>query len=87
MTQAFQWFLRAAEGGHAEAQFNVALSYGQGNGVAEDQVEGLKWLILSASGGYSKAAEVRNIVVQQYSRSQIGEAERRAAEWRSTKEG
>jgi hypothetical protein len=83
VTQAFHWFILAAEGRHTEAQFNVAISYGQGNGVAEDQVEGLKWLILSTSGGYSKAAEVRSVVVQQY---QISEAERRAAQWPSTKE-
>lgn len=87
VTEAFHWFLRAAERGHAEAQFNVAISYGQGNGIAENQVEGLKWLILSASGGYSKATEVRNVVGQQYSRSQVSEAERLATQWRSAKEG
>jgi len=34
--QAVSWYRRAAEAGHADAQFNLGVCYSNGDGVAKD---------------------------------------------------
>ncbi len=55
--EAFQLFKKAAENGHAEAQFAVATFYeiGEENVVEEDENEEIKWLKLAADDGNGKA--------------------------------
>ena len=55
---AFRWELRAAEGGHVDAQVNTAYNYVHGEGVAVDDAATVAW--------YEKAAE-RGDRVAQYS--------------------
>jgi len=47
--EALKWFLKAAEQGHAEAQFNTGVCYENGQGVPQDYAEAVRW--------YRKAAE------------------------------
>ena len=42
-TQAVYWFRKAAEQGHAEAQFQLGLCYSDGNGVERDKNTALYW--------------------------------------------
>ena len=56
MVQAFEWFRKAAEQGHAGAQFSLGTCYYSGLGVAEDIVQGIEW--------YRKAAEQGNADAQ-----------------------
>jgi len=48
---AFRWELRAAEGGHLDAQVNAACAYIEGAGVAVDDAAGVAWLEKVAEGG------------------------------------
>ncbi len=53
--RAFQLFLRAAEGGHADAQYEVGKCFGWGSGVACNNLECDKWLRLAAQQGHIDA--------------------------------
>ncbi|CAO3607174.1 unnamed protein product [Mucor hiemalis] len=53
--QAFYWYQRAAQGGHAEAMFRIAWAYRNGLGVAEDVVLSNVWLRRSAELGHAPA--------------------------------
>ena len=50
------WYRRAAEAGHADAQFNLGYMYNTGEGVAQDYTEALAW--------YRRAAEQRHARAQ-----------------------
>lgn len=47
--QAFQWFLKAAEQGHAKAQLEVGYSYGVGRGTSKDRYKAFSWYQKSAN--------------------------------------
>jgi TPR repeat protein len=53
---AYQEFLAAAQAGHADSQFNVALMYEQGIGVQKNEKEAVVW--------YGKAAAQGNMAAQ-----------------------
>jgi TPR repeat protein len=52
---AYAAFLAAAEDGHADSQFNVALMYEKGIGVGKDEKEALVWYGKSALQGNANA--------------------------------
>ena len=56
--EAFKWYTRAAEAGHAPAQFNLGVYYLNGNGVKVDKHEAVKW--------YTRAAEAGHVIAQYY---------------------
>jgi len=41
--EAVKWYRKAAEQGHAEAQYKLGLSYRYGVGVPEDAAESARW--------------------------------------------
>lgn len=45
------WFFRAAEQGHADAQFNLGLLYLNGEGVVQNTSKAVEWFIRSAEQG------------------------------------
>ena len=47
----FQWLLRAAENGHAEAQSHVGTGYELGHGVSRNIQEAIRWYRLAAEQG------------------------------------
>ena len=49
------WYLKAAEQGHASAQFNLAFLYSKGYGVPQDYFEARKWLLRAADQGHAPA--------------------------------
>ena len=53
--KAFRWYLRAAQQGHALAQFKVSVAYERGLGVDKDLYEAFKWRYLSLVRGYTAA--------------------------------
>lgn len=55
LSQAYKEFLTAAQAGHADSQFNVALMYEQGIGVAKDEKEAVVWYGKSAAQDNSAA--------------------------------
>ncbi len=52
---AYAAFLAAAEEGHADSQFNVAVMYEKGIGVGKDEKEAVVWYGKSASQGNASA--------------------------------
>src|SRR5690606_28347767 len=52
---AFQWFLKAAQQGHAEAQEEVARRYDSGNGVEKNPQQAFQWNQKAAAQGSRSA--------------------------------
>lgn len=50
--QAAEWYLKAANQGHAKAQNNLGALYAQGHGVEKNQAKAIEWYTKSASQGY-----------------------------------
>jgi Sel1 repeat len=57
MTNAFAWYLKAAEQGNAQAQLSVAACYLHGQGVAQDSQEAMRWQRLAAVRPSPKSTE------------------------------
>jgi hypothetical protein len=53
--RAFSLFLRAAEAGHAEAQYGLGRCFYQGSGVPKNYAEAIIWFRRSAEQGHAKA--------------------------------
>jgi len=49
--QGAEWYRKAAERGHSDAQYNLGFMYLLGEGVPADPEEGLRWLNRSADQG------------------------------------
>ena len=61
-TKAVKLFRKAAEKGHADAQYHLGLCYDQGIGVPKDKSEAEYWYRKAAKGGNSKAkSKLENI--------------------------
>jgi len=55
MCLAFEWFSKAAQKGLVEAQYEVALCYESGHGVANNQQLATSWYMTAAEAGYAEA--------------------------------
>jgi TPR repeat protein len=55
--EAAKWYRKAAEQNDADAQYNLAICYERGDGVAEDWVEAYKWLLLATRQGHKAPRE------------------------------
>jgi len=53
--EAAEWYRKSAEGGFAQAQYNLGAMYGKGKGVEQDYVETAKLHRKSAAAGYAAA--------------------------------
>jgi TPR repeat protein len=53
--KAATWLRRAAEAGHARAQYLLGLSYSRGRGVVQDDAEAERWFSRAASQAYAPA--------------------------------
>jgi len=53
--QAAEWFGKAAEQGHADAQYNLGELYNKGRGVKKDKKIAQKWYEAAAAQGHVKA--------------------------------
>lgn len=51
----FEWWMRAAQDGEPRAQFMVARSYKNGDGVGRDEDEAFVWFLASAQQGFLPA--------------------------------
>ena len=53
--QALQWFRKAADQGHAKAQFSLGLMHDRGEVVAQDHAQAVRLYRLAAAQGHMKA--------------------------------
>ena len=50
-TESGKWYRKAAEQDHHAAQLYLGVYLAQGQGVEQDVVEGLQWILLAKRGG------------------------------------
>ncbi len=53
---AAEWYKKAADQGHARAQYNLGMMYQHGEGVDQDDKAAVKWLTKAAEQGLREAA-------------------------------
>ena len=53
---AVQWFTKAAALGYRDSQFDLAVLYERGMGVAQSGAEALKWYLIAAGSGDAPSA-------------------------------
>lgn len=56
--EAFEYYLKAARQGDAEAQYNLGVCYRKGYGVEKDLTEAVKWLRKAADQGFAEAQDM-----------------------------
>ena len=71
---AVEWYRKAADRGHAQAQFNLSAMYANGHGVPQDFSEALRWLRKAHAQGFEQAAGAIEQVLQMQRRQQQGAA-------------
>jgi TPR repeat protein len=79
--KAYRSWFPDAEQGDANAQFNLGIMYGKGEGVPEDYVKTYMWWLLAKAQGDKEAAGNLNIVKKRMNTAQIGKAQALASEW------
>ncbi len=57
-SRAAYWYRKAAQQGHARAQFNMAVLHLRGHGVDRDPVEAYAWLLQSAAQGHEGSGDL-----------------------------
>jgi hypothetical protein len=72
----------AAEQGSADAQLNLGVMYGQGQGVAQDYIQAHMWFNLAGASGNADGIKYRDIVAGKMTPDQIAESERLTREWK-----
>jgi len=77
---AVKWWTLAAEQGFADAQNNLGVMYAVGEGVIQNFVYAHMWGNIAASNGHETGDELRDIVAEEMTASQIEEAEKLARE-------
>ncbi len=55
LASAVEWYRKAADKGHVQAQYSLGLAYADGAGVSRNEVEGLRWLRRAAIQGVEDA--------------------------------
>jgi TPR repeat protein len=80
--RALKLYREAAEQGLAQAQHSLAIMYGKGEGVGRNDVHAHMWSTISMANGVADAQEVRDVVAQRMTFTQIEKAQRLAAEWK-----
>ena len=53
--KAMEWYLKAAEQGNAEAQYELGVMYYNGRGAEQDYEEAFKWYLKAAEQGHARA--------------------------------
>ena len=79
--EAVARFRRAAEQGDVSGQVGLGRAYSAGRGVPQDYIEAHMWFNLAGAKGDRNALENRDRLARQMTRTQIGEAQRRARQW------
>ena len=79
--KAVSWYRKAAEQGHAKAQFNLGYMYAKGEGVLEDYVQAYAWWSIAATRGFAAAKRNNDIIKKEMTREQISEAQKLSSEY------
>ena len=69
-----RWYRLAAEQGLANAQFNLGVTYANGQGVLKDSVLAHMWLNIAGASGNEAAREPRDNLEDDMTRAEISRA-------------
>jgi len=83
--KAFHWFLRAAEHGQRESQYNTCYGYADGLGVARDMVEAYKWCYIAARNGQKQANANKDHLAAQMRPDEVNRGREAAERWLAQK--
>ncbi|MBT6026465.1 MAG: sel1 repeat family protein, partial [Porticoccaceae bacterium] len=72
--ESVKWYRKAAEQGHAKAQYSLGFMYGNGQGVIKDHLHAYMWLDLSASNGEKLGNKGRDLTAKEMTPVQISKA-------------
>ena len=79
VSQASEWFERAALQGHRRAQFALGICYATGKNMEKNLVEAFCWLSMALDSGLRKAERRLEVVENQMDADALREARRLAA--------
>lgn len=79
MTKAVSWYKKAAEQGNAKAQNNLGMAYIKGQGITQNDSDGVGWLRKAAEQGHMKAQN--NLSVMYSSGRGVAKDEIESAKW------
>ena len=79
--EAVRWYAKAAEQGHALAQFNLGGMYNSGRGVARDAIRSYMWISLAAEAGDASASSDRKRIARRMSAVELGWAQDLKRQW------
>ena len=79
--EAVKWYRKAAEQNYAAAQYNLAICYERGDGVAKDWAEAYKWLLLAARQGDEDAKKNMTELESKLTPEQIADGKTRARDF------
>ena len=78
-TKAVEYYQKAAEQGHADAQCYLGVCYANGSGVTKNYAEAVKWYLKSAEQGNAKAQN--NLGVCYYNGEGVAQSYTEAVKW------
>jgi TPR repeat protein len=81
---AANWFLKAANEGHAKAQFNLGVCYLSGDGLKQDEVAVVKWWTLAAMQGHPGASANLDAARDRLKPDQLRIVQEMTADWYSS---
>jgi TPR repeat protein len=76
---AVKWYRKAADQGHASAQFNLGLMYANGEGVPENNIRAYVWWSMSKTQGIALAAKNIDILKPMLTPKQLAAGQALAA--------
>ena len=85
--KSFTWFLRGAEHGDKEAQYNTCYDYADGIGVTRDMVQAYRWCYIAAQNGQAAAARNRDHLAGQMLPADVAKGRAEAERWLAQKAG
>ncbi len=77
--EAVKWYIKAAELGHADAQFKSGDHYYRGSGVEKDESEAVKWYSKAAEQGHAEAQY--NLAICYFAGYGVEKDESEAVKW------
>ncbi|MGE3259322.1 MAG: tetratricopeptide repeat protein [Geobacter sp.] len=83
--QAAKWYQKAADQGHASAQYNLGIVYENGYGITQNYSIAHMWYNIAGANGKAGAVEGRNRIAQRMTPQQISEAQKLAENWISSR--
>jgi uncharacterized protein len=85
--EAMKWYIKAAEQGFANAQFNLGMMYAKGQGIPQSYVKAYMWWCLAAARGISAATANRDHLAKLMTPAQVSEVHKLISEWKPKKTG